>query len=238
MRKLNILNGEALKNYFDKYYNSDDEEIISFNECMTEGDLHKHVFSEEFFKVREINIARLFNVTPEDYRQKTVEELSALLTKKYDEIVLWFDFDMFCQINLLTILAYLDSSNFKGKVIVNIIKQDFFECSSFNDIIEGEIELENMDIFYNLYVDILVDRKFEAVNKRQYEAVFEQLPWLKEGVKLYIKYHGSNNEIKDFIKARIHKSRYEILVDLIKELNNYGLGDTQYMKILDEMGIK
>lgn len=237
MKKLNVLNGEALKEYFNKNFSAGEEDIISFNECLVDGGLHKDIFSEEFFIIRKNFITKYYDVSEEVYNEKA-SEFNSLLNNTYDKIILWVDFDMFCQINMLTILAYLDYKHFEGAVTVNIIKQDFYCCSSFSDIIEEKIELDSLDNFYNLYLDILIEKNFQRISTNQYPDIFKQLSQLKEGIKLYINYKSTNREIRDFISERRSKSRLEILKDLIKYLNKYGLGDIQYMKILDEMGIK
>ena len=126
--KLNILNGEALREFFKRIQDPEGEDIISFNECLVDGEVHKNIFSEEFFSIREDFITKHFHVSPEEYEEKSIREISPLLKNQYKEIVLWFDFDMFCQINMLTILAYLDSIQFDGKVVINIIKQHFFNA--------------------------------------------------------------------------------------------------------------
>ena len=41
-----------------------------------------------------------------------LNQLEPLFKNKFDTIVLWFGDDMFCQMNMLTILAYLEQSNF------------------------------------------------------------------------------------------------------------------------------
>lgn len=237
MKKLNILNGEALKEYFTKNMIIENEDIIAFNECLVDGDLHDNIFSEGFFSLRESFITKSFNVSSEEYKQKLIKELGPLLNNRYEEITLWFDFDMFCQINMLTILAYLDYKRFNGLVTVNIIKQDFFYFNP-NDVIEDKIELDSLGNFYSLYLDILIKEDFEKLHSNLYTNLFRQLPYLREGINLFRKYKGSNDEIIEFINERRCSSRKDILIGLIKSLNHYGLGDTQYMKILDEMDIR
>lgn len=236
MKRLNVLNGEALKEYFTKNFDGYAEDIISFNECLVDGELHENIFSKEFFSIRENFITEYFEVSAEVYKEKSINELKPLLDNRYDEITLWFDFDMFCQINMLSVLAYLDYVKFKGLVIVNIIKQDFFYFSQ-SEIVERIINLDSLDGFYNLYKDILILKDFQRICSDMYLSIFKQLTCLKEGIKLYIDYKSPSSEIVNFINERRYKKRYDILVDLIKDLNHYGLGDTQYMKILDEMGI-
>lgn len=238
MKKINVLNGESLKEYFEKKCNMEAEEVVSFNECLADGTLHEDIFSEEFFSVREKFITESYRVSEEAYKEKSVKELKPLLKKDYDEIILWFDYDMFCQVNMLVVLAYLDFHRFHGRVTINIIHQHFFNCSSPEEIIEDKIIINSLKDFYSLYFDILIEKNYEAVKSTKYKAIFELLPWLKDGIALYIKYTTSNSEIKDFISERRNKVRNEILVDLMNNLNKYGLSDTQYKRILDDMGVK
>lgn len=238
MMKLNILNGDALKDFFKRFKNHDGEDIISFNECLIDGEVHKDIFSEEFFSIRESFLVKNYHVSPEEYKEKSIREIRPLFNKQYKEIDLWFDFDMFCQINMLTILSYLDFIQFEGKVVINIIKQGFFQSNSINEIVEDKVELNVLDHFYDLYVDILIYKDFAKLRSDKYQYNFKNLPYLIEGIQLYINYNNSKSEIKDFILERKNKSRQDILLDLINNLNKYGLGDVQYMKILDEMGIQ
>ncbi|AGK53639.1 hypothetical protein [Bacillus sp. 1NLA3E] len=238
MKKLNILNGEALKEFFRKNYIANGEGIISFNDCLVDGEVHRKIFSEEFFTIRENFITRNYDVSPEVYKEKSISEIWPLLHRNYEEVALWFDFDMFCQINLLTILAYLDSIKFYGSVTVNIIKQVFFKCSSITEIIKDKIEIHSLDHFYDLYVETLIKKDFEKIQGDVYLDIFKQLPYLREGIKLYLNYKNPNNDIRNYINKIKGKGRQEILIDLINNLNHFGLGDVQYNKILDEMGIK
>ena len=47
---------------------------------------------------------------------------------------LWFGEDMFCQMNLLTILSHLEQSVYEGKVYLNSFREDEFKVN--------QIELE------------------------------------------------------------------------------------------------
>ncbi len=71
-----------------------------------ETQLHD-LFSDEFVKIR----AKVHHVTPVQYYEHALKPLQPLLNKNFTHISMWFDYDMFCQINLLTILAWLDRTN-------------------------------------------------------------------------------------------------------------------------------
>ena len=65
----------------------------------------------------------------------TLKPLKPLLTNDYKCIVLWFGDDMFCQMNLLTVLAFLEQQRYQGKVYYYMVKEMTY------DVEETEIEL-------------------------------------------------------------------------------------------------
>ncbi|KYZ75280.1 hypothetical protein AXX12_14070 [Anaerosporomusa subterranea] len=210
---LNIANGTALKEYLtDKYAN--DEKIISFNESMITGKSSETVFNDEFFRVR----AKSLGINYDQYLQITVAELDELLNKAHSKIVLWFDEDMFCQINLLTLYAYLDSTHFDGEVRLNIIPQNFYQYNV-GDIVIKSYEL-NVKGYYSIYKDVMIRNVFTK-NK------FPVLEEMQKGIRLYENYISDNSEIRAAIKKMVqnNQSKLYIIKEIIEKYSNYGIGD-------------
>ncbi|HHU59913.1 TPA: hypothetical protein GXZ34_03215 [bacterium] len=105
--KLEILNGQVMYDHFNNLKNNNSI-YVPFNEAMCEGPPHIDIFSDAFITDR----CKSLGVTYLEYKKITLEPLEPLLDNKFKEVILWFDEDMFCQINMLTILAYLDQNNF------------------------------------------------------------------------------------------------------------------------------
>ena len=82
--------------------------------CVTEKQVKLYL---QFIQVR----ANVHHVTTDQYYQLTIKLLEKVLNNEYNELYLWFDEDMFCQINVLTILAWLDQNNNSQSVILNIV---------------------------------------------------------------------------------------------------------------------
>ncbi|OIU71772.1 hypothetical protein BHE18_03700 [Rossellomorea aquimaris] len=101
---LNILNGTEMYKHFKETQFLDSKNMIPFNEAMCYGDTCEVIFSEEFNNIR----AKVHHVTPAQYTDITLKPLQPLFSGEFGRIALWFDEDMFCQMNLLTILAWLD----------------------------------------------------------------------------------------------------------------------------------
>ena len=66
---------------------------------------------DEFWKLRTEFITTSYGVTAEEYSQKTISEIERLHSIPEDsEICLWFEDDLFCQVNLWFTLNLLSDS--------------------------------------------------------------------------------------------------------------------------------
>lgn len=210
---LNIANGSVLKEYLVEKC-AKDEKIISFNESMITGESSKTIFNDDFFHVR----AKSLGINYDQYYQVTVLELKELLYKSHTKIVLWFDEDMFCQINVLTLCAYLDYTDFDGEVQLNIIQQKFWQYNMENIVIKS-YEL-NVRGYYSIYKDVLIRKVFMKNN----DLLVEEM---KQGIRLYENYISDNSEIRTAIKEMIqnNQSKAYIIKEITNKYSNYGIGD-------------
>ncbi|TCJ00940.1 helix-turn-helix domain-containing protein, partial [Cytobacillus praedii] len=143
---LNILNGQAMYEMFKENRLMEDSHYAPFNEAMCVNAATKQVFDREFINIR----AAGHNESIENYIKKVISPLDNLFNNKYKCIVLWFGEDMFCQMNLLTILSYLEQSGYEGKVYLNCFREDDFKVS------QTELRLGYYD---SVYKDVLVNHK-------------------------------------------------------------------------------
>jgi len=211
---LNIANGIQLKKYLTNKC-AEYEDIIAFNESMITGECNEKIFSETFFQIR----AKSLNVDFEQYLENTVSELYKLLNKQYSEIILWFDEDMFCQINLLTLCAYFDYINYKGVLQLNIIRQDFGGYHDLQSIVIKSYKLSPQG-YYSLYQDVMLKKVF---TKNDYH-VFKEI---ENGIKLYENYISDNSEIILSIAELVkdNRSKRDIIKEICKRYPQYGIGD-------------
>lgn len=83
-------------------------EIIVWREMLCEGPTSANLDSEEFFNKRKKFLSKAYDISPEYYESKFINELNRLtLATGYDEIVLWFEFDLFSHINMLAVISFL-----------------------------------------------------------------------------------------------------------------------------------
>ena len=95
---LHVLNGDSTAYSFKDA--GLDGDILVWREVLSQGPLIEDISSAEFWEKRSEWISKGFNEAPENYRRKVIEPIGKL-SDIYDEITLWFEFDLHCQINML-----------------------------------------------------------------------------------------------------------------------------------------
>jgi AraC-like DNA-binding protein len=114
LKTLHILNGLCMLESFQQNSLMNETAVyVPFNEAMCWGETDETIFSPEFIQTR----ARSLKSTEEEYKKIVIEPLKLLFDEQFDIIVLWFGDDVFCQMNLITILAYLEQIQFDGDVL-------------------------------------------------------------------------------------------------------------------------
>ncbi|WP_394234893.1 AraC family transcriptional regulator [Niallia oryzisoli] len=209
-RVLHLLNGQALYNFYKTTHFLDGECMIPFNEAMCYGETCSNIFSHNFIQIR----ANVHHVTTEQYSEITLKPLQRLFRKNFSHLTLWFDEDMFCQINILTILAWLDQNDYKGAIDLHIIGEKFERKESFSLKVEGYAEMYNQVL----------------VNKTLPKHIFPNP--LKRGIELYLNYLDKDSDLMRFITKYQDVSEEELVTKLIVEFQHYGLGDVQYLEMI------
>ncbi|NRD20002.1 DUF1835 domain-containing protein [Winogradskyella eckloniae] len=107
---LHITNGNALTDYLKELDFTED--ILTWQEILCEGPTIPKIDSKEFFDLRRSFLKTYYDIEVNE------KELQAELSKlddadKYDEINLWFEYDLFCHINLLGVINLLHQKEIK-----------------------------------------------------------------------------------------------------------------------------
>ena len=142
-RILNITNGDVFNENFLSKFGGD---AIPFREVMMDGDTVLDIYSDEFIEVR----AQALGVKIEEYKSKMLT-CGGLNILGYKKLNLWFGKDTFCQMNLLTLLAYLEQIDYSGEIFLNYIDDETFET------LEENVRVD-LGIYKNLYQEILINK--------------------------------------------------------------------------------
>ena len=200
----NITNGDYFNTFFEKEYST---QGIPFNENMMDGNAPRAVFDEEFVEMR----SSFHEVEKEEYLCK-MQAFSDFVNNicNYEEVVLWFGDDAFCQINMLCVLAMLEKKEYDGKVYSVLINDTDFS------VIKEKSPVED-DSYGKLYDEIVMNKNYAECHD----------PIMRRAVRLYFDYLDENGNLATFIKEHSELSEYDLTVGLIAVGEDYGLSDIQ-----------
>lgn len=213
MKQLHVFSGTKMLEHFQANFSCIDIVCTSFNEAMCSGKASEYIFSESFIKTR----SQSLKTTIHDYYKVVVEPLQPLFDKEAMKLTLWFDTDMFCQINLLTLLAYLDQENLYSNVTVNILNHE-------NEIIKTT--RINPSGYKNIYIVVLLKKIVPSII---------ELPVMQKGIDLYLNFQEEDNEIVRYISNNRDLPKDDLLKTLFRKFQHYGLGDLQYLDMIDRV---
>ncbi len=207
----NILNGQVMYEEFKDKKLMGDSDYAPFNEAMCVNATTKQVFDDEFIKTRALG----HHDSVENYIKKVIDPLDNLFNKEYKCIVLWFGEDMFCQMNLLTILAYLEQSGYDGKVFLNSFREDEFKVS------QTELKLGN---YFSVYKEVLVN--YERPSNKL-------LPLMFQAIDIYLDMLKENNAVVKYISKNKDLPTSELINRLFELFPTIGYGDLQYIELIN-----
>lgn len=109
---LHVLNGDATRTIFEDSGLQGDHMV--WREMFCEGRLPVTEDMHLFFEERAAYLQQQYGLNRETYLSDIRKDYILLnQADRYDEVVLWFEFDLFCQVNLLFALYYLRRLNIK-----------------------------------------------------------------------------------------------------------------------------
>lgn len=209
---LNILNGGAMCQYLSSL-GINISKAAPFNEAMCVGSHIQDVFSDDFISVR----CQSLEIRRASYMEEICIPLLKLLGAKDTELDLWFDEDMFCQINLLVLLTYLEQIKFSQPIHLNLVSP------AYDFTVRVPIKLGE---FQNIYNSVLIQHSMPK------SVPFD---FLEHGIALYLDYLKPQNEIVSYINNHIEEDREQLIEELQLKFKAYGLGDLQYIKLIDSL---
>ena len=107
-KTLHITNGHSLTTYLNELDFKGD--ILTWQEMLCEGPTTEIIDSEEFFKVRKDFLLEFYDIEVNEEELK--REIAVLnQPKHFSEIVLWFEYDLFCHINLIAVISLIQQKH-------------------------------------------------------------------------------------------------------------------------------
>lgn len=198
-------------------------EVLIWREMLCEGPTTQDIASPEFKEMRQKFLEKTYHISATEYETEFISELLKLKTLNlYDEIILWFEFDLFSHINMLAAISHI------------VERQDqvpiYLVCSGW---VRGENEL--------LPLSELNQKQFQDHYQRKMLLTLEDL----ETASLIWEIYCSSNPLR--IKAEIKKtSNFQYLSSSLRaHIERFpsvktGLNtlETNVLKLIDQHDIK
>lgn len=135
--KYHVLPGDALVETFNQ--TEIDGDVIVCRECLIDGEI-KAANLEDFWKMRAAFIGENYGAEETDYLNNVAAEFQKLRNLPEDsEVNLWFEYELFCQVNMWFCLSLLQDKNVKIFRVAPIVKDE-------KDVWKGFGKLETEDL--------------------------------------------------------------------------------------------
>lgn len=243
---LHIANGDSTAEILKKTTIKGDS--IVWRELLCEGPICSEVGSDEFWKKRYAYFENEIGISKIKYFDKTIKEILKTEDAPLNsEVVLWFEFDLFCQVNLIALCDFL-SQNFRKDITYSLVCTGYvkgkdrlqslsdFTTDEFLALYENRIKLSKTNLEFasecwNVYAenDIEKLKNFNLKNRK--------FMYLKAAIEQHLKRFPAENGLNEIQQKTLEiiSSKPLTEVEIIRELliwqqqeTVYGFGDLQY----------
>ncbi|MFV1883793.1 MAG: DUF1835 domain-containing protein [Balneola sp.] len=238
-KQVHILNGDALLEQFPEDLSG---ERIVLRECLVDGNV-KGENLKELYEVR----AGFLGISEEEYENHTVSEFKKIEAIPNDfEINLWFEDDLFYQVNFWFAAHLLSESENRSPVF--LVRPKVHTQYGF-----GAYSSDELEELYNNRQEIIHLKDFQTLWKHYQENSIEELtklskelsfdfPFLADAVKAHIERipdetsEGRPKEsIRKIIKELDSVEFGPVFREFCKRESIYGFGDLQVKRMFDEI---
>jgi hypothetical protein len=245
MRKqYHILNGDSLKEQFPE---SIQGEFIVARECLVDGSVKGNSLTD-FFKTRAEFISSNYDgYNEQDYFEKTVPEFQEMQNIPDNvDINLWFEDDLFCQVNFWFVINLLSKSHQNNQIFLIRPKSHSqygfggLNKSELISIYKNRLELTELDKLASLWESYQINDTEKLIKtSRQLKNTY---PFIFTAVEAHIERIPTNGNM-----GRPSQSLLQIMDELeteefgpvFREFNRreniYGFGDLQVKRLFDKI---
>jgi hypothetical protein len=247
---LHISNGGSLTAYLKEL--QIEGEIVTWQEMLCEGPTQFLVHSDELIKARRAFLGEFYNVDLDlakvDFALKQLDNAN----ERYTEVVLWFEYDLFCHINMLAVLNLLQQKkiNLPTYLVCSGRVQGYKELKGLSELSSGQLmkyyknktklTAEDLELAvtlwqiycgvdHNLFKPYIVKSSSFEYMSNCLKAHLERFPDVITGLNVL------ETNILKLIKENTIKSKHHLLGYALNYQGFYGYGDIQLQRIIDNL---
>ena len=245
---LHILNGDSTFGQFKK--TGIQGKTYVWREVLSEGPVQYDISKDDFWKARKDFMTEYFESNPETYQKKVIDPFRDLESGigAFDEIILWFEYDLFCQINMIAILSWLKDLEVGQVSLICVGKMEGYDRlvglgeisdDEYPKLLQKRIKLNTRELTHaqdvwktycspnpdDLYNFILLKMDEFQYLPNALECHLKRFPYTDTGL----------NEIEQKIIALVQRGITEerkIVGALLRWQEHYGFGDLQYFNTI------
>jgi hypothetical protein len=246
---LHITNGGRLTSYLEEL--EIEGEKLTWQEILCEGPTQEIIHCDDFIELRRSFLNKFYNVDLDlDKIEVALKQLQN--PERYSEIVLWFEYDLFCHINLIAVINLLQQKKIElplylvcsGRIPGSKVLKGLSELNTgqlFNHY-KNKVKLSKNDIdlattIWGIYCGkdhnllkpfIVQSSSFEYLNNCL-KAHLERFPDSKTGLNVL------ETNILSIVKENDIKSKHHLLGYALNYQGYYGFGEMQMNRIIDKL---
>lgn len=239
-----ILNGDALKEQFP---NEIDGEIIVARECLVDGNVSAGSL-EELFEIRAKFISEFYgDYSKADYYKDSVTEFRKIQSiPEGSEINLWFEDDLFCQVNFwFTVDLILGSTKNCQVYLIRPMEHTPYGFGGLTqvELVSAYSEKEEI-IDLKGIAELWVAYQSNDINglERSAKELDEDYPFILEAVKAHIDRMPNGDHpgrpvqaLKEIMAELGTDSFGPVFMEFNKRESIYGFGDLQVKRLFDQI---
>lgn len=250
-KTLHIVNGDS---FGDKLRATGiDGEILVWRESLYEGPIGMQMSDSALLSMRASYMNDRYGIPEDTFKSQTIEQEAKLdtLTDEVDEVVLWFEHDLYDQLMLCYLLSRIDEVTRSSFQLSLICIDGFLGVDPFYGL--GQLTVNQILQLQGTWLPVSEEQHslaskvwtaYSASEPLPMAALLEEdlspLPFLKKALEAHIaRFPSMQNGL-----SAIQRLTLELLVDeevsplslfqnLSEQASHYGLGDLQFFGILD-----
>ncbi|MTE25713.1 DUF1835 domain-containing protein [Winogradskyella ouciana] len=248
---LHITNGNTLTDYLRELDFTDD--ILTWQEMLCEGPTIPAIDSEEFFDLRSKFLKEFYDIEVDTNELK--KELSKLdNVDDYSEINLWFEYDLFCHINMIGVINLLHQKEINKPLYLvcsgrvdgekNLKGLSELDADQIKEHYDNKVLLTEEDIDlakalwrtycgtdHNILKPYIVTNSNFKYMTNCLKAHLKRFPHQKSGLSVL------EDNILRLVRDNDIKSRHHLLGYSLNYQGYYGFGDLQHKRMIDKLSI-
>ncbi len=243
-KQYHILNGDALKEQLPKNIEG---EIIVARECLVDGAVDGKTLDDLFETRAQFMATNYEDCTVEGYREKTVVEFQKMLQiEENAEINLWFEDDLFCQVNFWFVLHLLaETKKTYSLFLIRPLSQSQYGFGGLDkqeliSVYKNKIlltNLEKLNLLWGFYQNNGSEELLKISENLEYK-----YPFLLPAVQAYIDSKPKNGDkgrpvesLTKIMKELKMNQFGPIFIEFCKRESIYGFGDLQVKRLFNEL---